>query len=279
MKRLGVISLLLLFCLNFIQANGGEIAKDTNKCLPVRVIPKEELAFSDGEYLKYVINYRWLGIRTDVGYGEVEVKKIGNNGGRDVYHAVAQGKTYKFWDVFFKVRDLYEAKFYGDNIRPIYFHRDVYEGRYTMKNFFDFDERNNTIQARVERKKETPIDTLLRGRECTFDLISLFYFARNIDFESLDIGVNYPVSFVIDNELIDLYFRYIGKEEKKIPGLGTKKTMKFAAKLVAGEVFTGEEEMFLWVSDDKYRIPVFIESPILVGSIQGRLVDYRLGTE
>ena len=45
-----------------------------------------------------------------------------------------------------------------------------------------------------------------------------------------------------------------------MPGLGVFRTLKFAAKVVAGEVFTGEQEMIIWVSDDMNRVPLLFDS-------------------
>jgi hypothetical protein len=47
--------------------------------------------------------------------------------------------------------------------------------------------------------------------------------------------------------------------------------MKFAAKVVAGNVFDGKEDMTIWVSDDQNKIPLFFESPVIVGKVQGRI--------
>ena len=76
---------------------------------------------------------------------------------------------------------------------------------------------------------------------------------------------------MLHNDIFNIYFRYIGKETVRVPGLGKFRSMKFAAKVVAGEVFTGEEELFVWVSDDYNRIPLLFQAPIIVGSVYGRL--------
>ena len=226
------------------------------------------------ERLTYIIHYKWLGIRTDVGSAEVTLHDGGERDGRHLLHPVATGSTYRFWDVFFKVRDTYESVFYEDSVRPVYFHRDIHEGKYTIKNTYNWDDSTHAIAARIEWARRS-LDTLLPGHECTFDILTLFYNARNMDFEALEQGVNNPVSFAIDEEIFDIYFRYIGREEKRVPGLGVYRTMKFAAKVVAGEVFTGEQEMYIWVSDDMNRVPLLFESPIIVGSVFGRLADWE----
>ena len=43
----------------------------------------------------------------------------------------------------------------------------------------------------------------------------------------------------------------------------------------SGEVFKGEEDMLIWVSDDNNRLPVFFEAPLLVGTATGRMTGYE----
>lgn len=54
--------------------------------------------------------------------------------------------------------------------------------------------------------------------------------------------------------------------------MGEIDCMKFSAMLIQGSVFNGGEKMVLWVTNDKNRLPVYIESPILVGSVRGTLI-------
>lgn len=60
----------------------------------------EDHAFRQGEGLSYIIHYKWLGIRTDVGEAEVTLDDGGERDGRHLLHPVAVGRTYRFWDVF-----------------------------------------------------------------------------------------------------------------------------------------------------------------------------------
>lgn len=254
--------MLLLLCASPVLLSG--------QCFPVHPELSVDHAFRQGERLSYIIHYKWLGVRTDVGAAEVNLLDGGFRDGRRLLHPVATGMTYKFWDAFFKVRDRYESVFYEDNVRPVSFHRDIHEGKYAIQNHYTWDDSTHAINAEVV-KSDRVIDTILPGHECTFDILTLFYCARNMDLEALEAGVNNPVSFAIDEEIFNIYFRYICREEKKIPGLGTFRTLKFAAKVVAGEVFTGEQEMTIWVSDDMNRVPLLFESPVIVGSVFGRL--------
>ncbi len=232
----------------------------------------QDLVFEHGETLRYIINYTWGAINTDVGEANLSLQYfVGTD--EPYFHVTATGRTYKFYDVFFQVRDFYESKFYSRNLRPFYFHRNILEGKYKMKNTFTFLP-NYQIKARWQKSNKTPKDTLLNGKISTFDLLSLFYFARNKDFDNDKIGVEQPISFVIDGEMFDLYYRYLGKCVKKVPGMGTYRTIKFAARVIAGEIFSGKEELVFWVTDDNNKIPLLFESPIVVGKVAGRLAGF-----
>jgi len=260
-----------IFSLLFILISYSVVSQD-KPCLPVKDIKFEDLAFKEGETLRYILNYTWGAVNTDIGEANLSLD-YNSNSGDPYFHTKATGRTFNFYDVFFKVRDFYESKFYARNIRPFYFHRNISEGKYRMKNTFLFLS-NYQIKANYIRKDENPRDTLLNGKICTFDVLTLFYFARNLDFTSDKIGIEQPISFVIDGEMYDLYYRYLGKEVKKILGLGHFRTLKFAARVIAGEVFSGKEEMILWVTDDNNKIPLFFESPIIIGKVTGRLTNF-----
>ena len=110
---------------------------------------------------------------------------------------------------------------------------------------------------------------------CTFDLPALFYFARNMDFDTITPGIKYPMTFAIDDDVYNVYFILYGRETIKVKGLGYVKTIRFAAKLLEGEVFKGEADMLIWVSDDDNRLPVYFEAPLLVGTAKGRMTSYE----
>ena len=230
---------------------------------------RTDLPYIDGESLTYVVTYKWAAINTDVGEA---VTNLSYSDG--MFHSVITGKTYKFYDIIFKVREHFESKFYDDPVRPHYFYRKTQEGRYRIQNTFHFDRDTNIIRATVQKYDRVPVDTLLTGTGNTLDIPALFYRVRTMDVDSVAEGVKYPISFAIDDDVYNFYFILVGKEEKKIRGLGTFNTLKFAVKLVAGSVFTGKDDMFIWVTDDENKVPLLFESPIIVGRVQGRLVEY-----
>lgn len=260
---------------NIVPIRSG-VARDTVEVkapspAALKVPYLSDLAFASGERLSFSVRYKWGLVNSVVGYADVTLTETSGADGTGLYHCIAKGRTSKFFDRFFKVREHFESWFRKDNLRPVAFVRDTKEGNYIAKNYFLWNRDDESILADVFSSSKGQRHLVLPGRDCTYDLLTLFFFARNIDFDKCRENVRYPISFAIDDDIYDLYFIMLGKEQIKLRDVGTFNTIKFAARLVAGEVFSGEEDMLIWVTDDRNRIPVYFESPILVGEVSGRL--------
>jgi len=71
-----------------------------------------------------------------------------------------------------------------------------------------------------------------------------------------------------------LNIKFIGRETLHTD-LGKFKCVIFRPMLQEGRVFKESEDMTVWVSDDLNRIPVRVQSNILVGSIKMDLTGYE----
>lgn len=276
MKLNDKILILLCTCLMALPLHAQENfdLKGTS-CVPVRTVSEDELAFQAGETMEFILHYKWGSINTDVGNATVRLDSLTFNG-QEAFLCSAYGKTKKFFDLFFKVREDFKSWFTRDGLRPLKFTRDTYEGGYEARNtyLYDWDPSDPHIDAEVYTSKMGQQSMTLPLTPCTFDLPALFFFARNMDIDNVEPGKRYPMTFAIDEEVYNVYFILYGRETIKVKGLGTVNTIKFAAKLLEGEVFKGEEDMMIWISDDENRLPVYFEAPLLVGAAAGRMSSY-----
>ena len=248
---------------------------DSTACIPVRTVNPDSLAFAAGEEASFILHYQWGSINSDVGYATVKLDTITYNG-QKVFRCDLHGRTTRLYDFFFKVREDFKAWFTYEGLRPLRFYRHSQEGDYEARNTYIYD-RSATeprIIADLYSTKRGQRNMDIPLTPCTFDLPSLFYFARNMDFDIITPGVKYPMTFAIDDDVFNVYFILYGRETIKVKGMGHVKTIKFAAKLLEGEVFKGEADMLIWVSDDNNRLPVYFEAPLLVGTARGRMTSY-----
>lgn len=221
-------------------------------------------AFRAGETINMHIYYNALGAYIGAGEATFNVSLERYNG-KPVYHMVGLGKSFPFFDNFFKVRDRYESYVDTASLLPYKFIRNVDEGGYKIYNNVTFNHASGTAVSTNGIFKITP---------CMQDVMSAIYYARNIDFNKYKPGDRIPFDMFLDDEIYHLYIRFLGKEKIKTK-YGKFRAFKFKPLLIKGTIFEGGEGMNAWVSDDPNRLLLRVESPIVVGSIKVDMMGYK----
>jgi hypothetical protein len=217
-------------------------------------------AFIAGENLTYKVSYVLAGVSLSGGEAtfKTDLEKLM---GKDVYHVVAEGKSYH--DVFFKVRDKYETYIDTSTLQPYKFIRNVNEGGYKTVENVSFYKATNTAITNTGTY-QVP--------SCIQDVLSAIFYARNIDFSRYKPNDKIPFDMFLDRQVYPIYIRYLGREIIRTK-YGKFRTFKFKPLLVKGTMFEGGEKMTVWVTDDPNHIAVRIQSPITVGKVSVDMTD------
>ncbi|MCD6091752.1 MAG: DUF3108 domain-containing protein [Bacteroidales bacterium] len=227
----------------------------------------QELPFKSGEEFSFFFYYDapLLG-KLYAGKAFLELDKTEEKiNGNSVFHAVGRGNSIGSLDFFYKVRDRFETWFGESNIRTYKFMRRTNEGGYIVEDDVLFDyEKGKAISRHAEKDITEKVQ----------DLVSAFYFARTLDISSIPEGGNFPIDFYLDDSIYTSVIFYEGKEIIETR-LGKFRTMKFKPMVVEGEVFANPYPMFLWVTDDKNRIPILIKSDVIFGSVKAELYKFK----
>ena len=221
-------------------------------------------AFQASESITYRVYYTLAGVYIAAGEATFTCALEDLNG-KPVYHVTGEGKTYSFYDNFFRVRDKYESFIDTNNLQPLKFIRNVNEGNFKKYENISF---NKTAHTAITNSG------VFKTPDCIQDVLSSMYYARNIDFNKLKPNEKIPFSMFLDNQVYDLYIRYLGKETIKTK-YGKFRAIKFKPLLIKGTIFEGGEKMTVWVSDDANHIPVRVESPISVGSVKVDMMEFK----
>ena len=247
MKFLLTIS---VFCIKVVSAQTTCVNKNS--------------AFKAGEEITYKIYYQWSKAWVNAGEVKFEVssEKLNN---KPIYHITGTGKTYPAYDWFYKVRDKYETFIDTATLLPLRFIRNVSEGK---NMFYEFVNFNREKKKAYSPKKTTTIT------DCTHDALSAIYFCRNINFSEFEHNKVIPINLFLDDKIYDMNIRYIGKENITV-ALGTFNCIKFKVKMIAGTIFSEDDEMIIWVSNDENKLPIHIETEIIVGTIKVDLIHYK----
>lgn len=221
-------------------------------------------SFQAGESVTMRVFYSTLGMYVSAGEATFNTSLERFNG-KTTYHCVGEGKSYPFFDNFFRVRDRYESYIDTANMLPVKFIRNVDEGGYKIYNNVTFNHNANTAVT---------TNGIFKTTSCIQDVVSAIYYARNINFDKYKPGDKIPFDMFLDDEIHHLYLRYLGKETVKTR-YGKFRAIKFKPLLLKGTIFEGGEKMLAWISDDPNHLLLRVESPITVGSIKIDMFGYK----
>ena len=228
--------------------------------------------FGDGEKISYTASYNWGPVWVDAGLVTFAANKELYHG-KPAWHLKSTGKSFPSYDLLFKVRDYYDAWVDPVTFKTYDFRRYIYEGGYTLLNTLWFDHSGKRIISNT-RSNHNPQRTDTVGiRDCAFDMLTAIYYTRTLDFSELRAEAKKQVTVLIDDAYYDIYIRPMGREIIESTDGKRYHCIKFAAKMVQGTIFKGDEDVLVWVTDDANKIPVYIEAKIIVGTVKAYLKE------
>lgn len=217
---------------------------------------KPNEAFKEGEVLSYRLHYGVM----DAGVAVLEVKpQIQEISGRKVYHIVGDGYSKGTFNWFFKVKDRYETYMDKDAMVPWYFVRRCNEGGYIINQDYLFNHYTKKVDIGGGQKCDVP--------DGIQDMLSAFYYARNMDLGNAKEGDVFTVSSFVDKQTFTLKIKFVGRETID-SDVGKYRCLKFRPIIQTGRIFKKEEDLNVWITDDKNHIIVRAQAKILVGSIK-----------
>lgn len=251
------LSVIVLCSANFNTDRTLTMSQNMGESTALDQLPvKNNIAFKEGELLTYRMHYGML----NGGIAVLEVKPdIINVNGRKVYHIVGSGYSTGATDWVFKVRDRYETYMDKDALLPWLFVRRVDEGGYKFSQDYVFNHYTKKVDVGNNEKFDVP-----SGIQ---DMVSAFYSARNLDLSNAKEGDLFTLNCFLDKEVWPLKIKFVGKEVISTD-IGKYRCLKFRPIVQKGRIFKKEEDLNVWISDDKNHIVIRAQADVLVGSIR-----------
>ncbi|HYW96546.1 MAG TPA: DUF3108 domain-containing protein [Bacteroidales bacterium] len=216
--------------------------------------------FKSGEKLRFVIYYGPL----DGGYIDAQLEEAYLDG-KPVYHSKMLAKSTGLADKLYKVRDEYQSYFDPYTLLPYKSIRNIREGKYTKFNIVYYNHADLKVTNVDNKVFDVPPDIR--------DMVSVFYYIRNRDFDNMKNGDIIKINTFFDNEIFPFDMRYRGREVIKTR-MGTYRCIKLVPFVEPGRIFNDEDDMTIWLSDDSNRVPIRVSFDLKVGSIKCDLIEY-----
>jgi hypothetical protein len=231
-----------------------------------------EIAFKPGETISYKIYYHWHFVWLES--GEVTfTAAVRNYFNVPCYYLSGCGSTYSKYDWFYKVRDTFQSYLDTNKFNSLRFIRISNEGPTHVTNDNVFDNIRHKVYCLSKNKDNKYHEDTITVPNDAFDVLTGVYYTRCLDYGKCHKGDVIPLELYLDAHIYKINIKYLGKEEVK-SSFGTFRCIKFSTNLISGTIFKEGGEMTVWVTDDNNRIPIYIEAPIIVGSVRAELQSF-----
>jgi hypothetical protein len=224
-------------------------------------LPKfENRAFGVGERLVFDVNY---GVIT-AGEAVMTIPSYDSVAGRRCYRVEFTVNSLASFSWIYKVEDRYLTFIDVDAIIPWKFEQHIREGGYRRDFIAEFDQVRHVAKT---TEGEYPIPPGVH------DILSAFYYARIMDFTSAKPGDIFPLSNFYKDKSHELGVKFLGRVELEVEA-GTFRTIVVEPLVKEGGLFKSEGRIVVWLSDDERRIPVRVNTKVVIGSIDTELREY-----
>lgn len=225
-------------------------------------------SFKSGEHLAYQASYNMSGVLTT--FAEVNMKVATVKTSKNSYlHLKCTANTYKKWDDFFKIRDLYESYVSPYSLKPSLYKRDNNENGTIRKEKYIY--KGNNIQSTYVRGKSGEVKANFTIPQNTRDIVTTLYYIRNLPIDKANTGDQKDFNIVFDRKTKSATLTFMGTETVSTI-LGNKKCYKIGVSLKKDKLLKGKANNVVYITADKNKIPILIKFNIPVGSGQLKLI-------
>lgn len=221
--------------------------------------------FKDGEKLVYTASYKMSGFLTDIAQVTMETSEV-KTSSNTLFHFKCRASTFRKYDFFFKIRDVYESYVNKFSLLPALYKRDIHEGSYKKKMKYVYNQKKKIIKSEQTKRRGDGSDWVVNKSfgfsNGAMDVISTLYNVRNLPIENASVGDSKKFIIIFDKEETPITLKYVGKETVDTGALGQKQCYKL--QIVANGNYL--KAATLWMTADANKVPVKVEFTIPIGS-------------
>ncbi|MFH1862778.1 MAG: DUF3108 domain-containing protein [bacterium] len=260
--------LFLLICIWFcaITEVRGDDSKYMMDSTGFQIRMLENDIFGTGERFVYDVDYGPI----TAGESGLEIMpELVTHRDAPCYEIHTWARSSPTFSVFFKVEDDIFAYMDTRGIFTWYFEKRLNEGKYHDVKIVDYDQR---IGKAYMTDDGVPKDTSSIPLFVQDAISALYYFRL----QPMEVGKSTYIHIHDIRKTYPLRIDVLAYETIKVPA-GEFKCYKVEPVLESAGIFKQKGRIFIWFSDDQYRLPVLMKAKVLFGSIAAKLKRFTLG--
>lgn len=220
------------------------------------------------ETLNYVVSYKWGLVHKDAGDATITLQRHGGN-----YKITLYGKTKSWADSFYEVRDTLESTVSINGLKPQKYIKTSHEGGKYGKDAITFRYSGSSVKGdctryRDKKGKISESSISLTAHGPTYDMLSVFYYLRTLDYSHLSAGEVEKVNMFSGTKLELLTIKYEGKEKVKMKNKTEKEAYHIKFNFTSEGKKKSSDDIDAWISTDSRHIPLLIVGKLAIGQIK-----------
>lgn len=220
------------------------------------------------EKLHYVIAYKWGLIHKDAGEATLTLSRHGSN-----YNISLACRTKPWADKIFTVRDTLLATVRADGFRPLRYQKISHEGGKYGKDDISYSYSGNTVtgHCRRYRDKKGKISSSQKTLTATgkvYDMLTIFYYLRLIDYAALPKGAAVKASIFSGSRTEIITVKNLGKTTIKMRNGSKREAYHIQFKFTTGGGKKSSPDMNTWISTDSRHIPLMLTGSLPIGQVR-----------
>jgi hypothetical protein len=243
-----------------IKRQSDSLAQLADTVRPFEFRKIKNQAFGVGERLTFDVHYGFI----TAGEAIMAVAAYDSVAGRKCYRIEFSVNSLPSFSWIYRVEDRYLTFIDLETIAPWKFEQHIREGTYRRDFTAEFDQVH-----RVARTSEGIYPT----PEYVHDIMSSFYYARTLDFTRFQPGDGVVLHNFHKDTSHELKVKFLGRQELEVEA-GTFNTIVVEPLVKEGGLFKSEGRIVIWLTDDERKIPVRVNTKVIIGSIDTELREY-----
>jgi len=215
------------------------------------------------ETLHYEVVYHWGMIWKHAADATLSIRKT-NTG----YYSQLTGKTRSWADKVYPVRDTLKCTM-NASMKPVRYEKLTHEKDYYARDVIQFSYNYSHTKAHCTRYRKSGTTSIdLSAKTQAYDMVSVFYMLRNLDYGELSRNKNYTTVIFSGKEKEYLTINFKGVETIKMRNGTKRKAYRIDFRFTQEGGKKSSDNLTAWMSTDESRIPLLLVGKLPVGEVK-----------
>lgn len=215
------------------------------------------------EMLNYQIVFSWGMVWKHAGDATLSIKKTSTG-----YQAQLTGKTRSWADKVYPVRDTLKCTL-NSKLQPLRYEKLTHEKDYYARDLVEYSYNYSHTSAKCTRFRKSGDTTTQLSAMCqAYDMLSVFYMLRDLDFAMLTASKPFTTVIFSGKEKEYLTIRYKGVEKVKMRDGSKREAHHLVFKFTQKGGKTSSDDLDAWLSTDEAHVPLLLQGALPVGKVK-----------